>query len=141
MSSGSGVGNIIAISGLAATVFTAYKDAPADGCRQISKEVAALQILIDKVAQYFKSANISSGDRHDGQKILTDCQNVLEDLNSLMEKYRRLVCFNRRLAFMGVKLRKEDITTLRERLISSTILVNGFIRRFAAPTFPLHYGY
>ena len=32
MSSGSGVGNIVAILGLTNRVFIAYKDAPVDGC-------------------------------------------------------------------------------------------------------------
>ena len=131
---GWGVGNFIALSGLAARVYIAFKDAP-DGYRNISQEVAVLQVLIDKVAQHFKSTPISSNDRHDGQNALKSCQSVLEDLHSLIEKYKRLAFTNKRLVLAAVKLGKKDsdIVTLRERLKSNTFLLNGFVRRFVVP--------
>ena len=52
------MGDIIAISGLAVKVYTAYKDAP-DDYKHISEEVVALKILVDKVAQHFRSTNMS----------------------------------------------------------------------------------
>lgn len=132
-------GNFIAISSLAIKVYAAYKDAP-DGHRHISDEVAALQILIHKVAQHFKGTTISSDDRHDGQKILKGCYNVLENLHSLIEKHKRLASSNKRLVLAGVSLGKEDITALQERLISSTMLLNGFVRRFVCfPVILLHH--
>ena len=131
-SAGWDAGNLIAISSLAIKVYTAYKDAP-DGHRQISEEVAVLQILIHKVAQHFKGTTLSSGDHHDGQKILKGCHNVLENLHSLIKKHRRLASSNKRLVLTGVSLGKEDITALQERLITNTILLNGFVRRFVAP--------
>ena len=126
------VRDIIAISGQAVRAHIAYKDAP-DGYRHISEHIAALQVLIDKVAQLLKGTTISSDDRLDGQKILKGCQSVLQDLSSLIEKYNRLVLINRRLVLKGVKLGKEDITALQIRLISQTGLLNGFIRRFVVP--------
>ena len=54
MSFGCGVGDIIAISGLAIKVYTTYKDAP-DDYRNILDEVRSLRILIDKAAPYFGS--------------------------------------------------------------------------------------
>ena len=121
--------DIFATSDLAVRVYTAYKDAPND-YRRISKDVAALQILIDKVAQHFKSTTIpNSDDRHYGQKVLKGCQGVLQDLHSYIEKYKRLASMNKRLVLNRVKLGK-DITALRVQLISNTILLNGFVRRF-----------
>ena len=122
------VRNIIATSGLAVRVYTAYKDAP-DGYRHISEDVATLQTLIGKAAQHFKGTTISSDDRHDGQKTLKDCQSVLQDLYSFIEKYKRLASINKSLVLDRVKLGKEDITTLQVRLISNTGLLNGFVRR------------
>ena len=122
------VRDIIATSGLAVRVYAAYKDAP-DDCSHISEDVAALQVLIDQVAQYFKNTTLSSDDCYDGQRVLKDCQSVLQDLYSLMEKYRRLASMNKRLVLRRVKLGKEDITTLQVRLISNTGLLNGFVRR------------
>ena len=140
MGFGYGVGDFIAISGLAARVYTAYKDAP-DDCKYISEEVATLQILIDKVAQHFKSSTLSSDTCHHGQKVLQGCQRVLQDLYSLIEKHRRLASNVKGLVLTGVKLGKEDITTLQVRLISNTGLLNGFVRRFVVPTIPVHQSY
>ena len=135
MSFGWGVGDILAISGLAIKVYTAYKDAPEE-YRHISEEVVALQILIDQVAQHFKSATMSSSDRLDGQNTLKGCQSVLKDLNTLIEKYKSLASSNKGLVFKRIKLGNEDISAIRIRLISNTVLLSGFVRRFVFPVFP-----
>lgn len=126
------MGDIIAISQLAVKVYTAFKGAP-DNYGHILEEVEALQVLIDKVEQHFKSTNISINDCHDGQKVLKGCQSVLTDLDSLIEKYKCLASTNKRLVIKRAKLGNEDIATLRTRLISSTVLLNGFIQRFNIP--------
>ena len=124
--------DIIAISGLAVRAHIAYKDAP-DGYKHISEDVAALQVLIDKVARHFKSTNISSHDHQYGQKLWNRCQTVLEDLNSFIEKYKRLAAINKGFIFGTVKLRSKDITALHSQLISETVSMNGFVRRFVVP--------
>ena len=121
-------GSFIALSGLAIRVHIAYKDAP-DGYRHISEEVEVLQTLIDQAIQHFKSTTISSDNHLDGQKILKGCWNVLEDLNSLFEKYKRRASINQRIAFMGVRIGKENIISLQQRLIFNTALLHGFVRR------------
>ena len=126
---GWGVGDIIAISRLAVKVYTAYKDAP-DDYRHISDEVESLQIIIKKAARHFEGTTIDNNSRPEGQKVLKGCQNVLEDLNSLIEEYHCLASANTSQIIMRVKLRTEDIPTLRARLISNTGLLNGFIQRF-----------
>ena len=60
-----------------------------------------LRTLIDRAAQHSKSTTISNDDFHYGQKILKDCQGVLEDLNSLFEKFNRLASTNKRFIFGG----------------------------------------
>ena len=135
------MGDIIAISGLAVKVYTAYKDAP-DDYKHISEEVVALKILVDKVAQHFRSTNMSSNDRNDCQKVLEGCRSVLKDLNSLIEKYKSLASTtNKRQVFKRIKLSKEDIATLRVRLISNTVLLSGFVRRFVVPAIPFQQFY
>ena len=125
------VRDIIAVSGLAVRVHLAYKDAP-DHYRHISEDVAELRVLLDKVAQHFKSTNINSHDHQYGQKLWNGCRTVLEDLNSFIEKYKKLVAINK--GFIGtVKLGNKDITALHSQLISKTALMNGFVRRFVVP--------
>ena len=122
------VHDIIAITGLAVRISIAYKDASND-YRHISEEVAALKLLVDKVAPHFQSTPISREDYEYGEKVLKDCQGVLEDLNSFIGKYQKLASINQRLVLNRVKLGKEDITVLQVQLISKTVLLNGFIRR------------
>ena len=121
------VRDIIVISGLAIRTSIAFKEAPRD-YRHISEDAAVLKHLIDRVSPHFKRITISSNDRHHGQEVLKGCQSVLEDLMALIEKYKRLACINQRLVLNGVKLGKENITTLQVRLMSNTSLLNGFVR-------------
>ena len=130
---GWGVGDIIAISGLAVKVFTAYKDAP-DHFRHISDEVKSLQIIIKKTAQYFESTTLGSNNWQECQEVLKGCQNVLEDLNSLIEKYNGLASGNTGHVLQRVKLGTEDIATLRARLTSNTTLLSSFIQRSGIST-------
>ena len=71
------VHDIIAIAGLAIRVSIDYKDAPAE-YRHISKEVASLKLLVEKAAPHFTSTAMSEEDYHYGEKVLKDCQSVLE---------------------------------------------------------------
>ena len=128
MSFGCSVGDLIAMSRLAVRVYTAYENAP-DDYQHISEEVAALRILIDKAARHFRSTTLSSDDHHYGQKALADCQSVLEGLNSFMEKYKSPASTNKTLVFTRGK---GDITALQERLISKTVLLKGFVRKFVS---------
>lgn len=127
------VGNFIALSGLAMKVHTDYKNILHD-YRQISEEALALHVLSGKAAQHLKGTAISSDDQCYGRKVLRGCQDVLEELNSLVERYKSLAAINERLA--KVKLSKGGIIVLQERLISDTVLLNGFIRRFVIPESP-----
>ena len=132
------VGDLVVISQLAVKVYSAYKDAPSN-YKHISKEVKTLQITIDKAVQHFESTSLSDNDRQLGQEALEGCQSVLEDLNSLIEKYKSLASTNTRQVFKKVKLGGEDIATLRSRLISNTVSLNGFIQRFDIPTITIKY--
>ena len=133
------VHDIIAIAGLAIRVSIAFKGVP-DAYRHISKEAAALKSLVDKVSPHFKGTTISREDYHYGEKVLKDCQSVLADLNSFIQKYKTLASINKRLVLNRVKLGKDDITVLHVRLISMTVLLNGFLRRCVVYCL-LHYSY
>lgn len=125
--------DIAVIPQLAERVYSAYKDAP-NNYRHISMEKNSLNVLIDKAVQYFQNAPLSVSDKNEGKEVLQGCQNVLRDLNSLVEKYHSLASANTSQVFKKVKLGGEDITTLRTRLISHTVLLNGFIQMFDIPT-------
>ena len=123
------MGDIAAISTLAVKVITAYKNAP-DSYRHISEEVRSLQILINKAAKYIGGTPLSNDDQQEGLEVLKGCQSILEDLDSLIRKYNSLASATTGQVFKKIKLGAEDIATLRSRLISNTVLLNGFIQRF-----------
>ena len=148
MSFGYGV-DIMAISGLALKVYTAYKDAP-DDYRNIADEAKSLHIIIEEAPRHFESTTLSNKKQQRGKEVLEGCQNVLRDLDALIEKYNALAPANlpegqghatRLLAnanasqvFRRIKLGTEDIVTLRARLTSNTLLLNSFIQRLDIAT-------
>ena len=138
MSLGCSVGDIMAISGLAVKVYSAYKDAPGD-YRNISDEVKSLDIIINNAAEHFKSTALSDNKRREGQEVLRGCQNVLEDLDALIVKYNSLASASTSQVLQRIKLGTEDIATLRARLTSNTTLLNGFIQRFGILTSSRYY--
>ena len=94
------MGDIMAISGLALKVYTAYKDAP-DDYRNIADEVNSLHIIINEAAQHFGSTALSNKKQQGGTKILEGCQNVLKDLDALIEKYNALASANTSQVFQA----------------------------------------
>ena len=129
------MGDVMAISRLALKVYSAYKDAP-DDYRNISDEVKSLHIIIGNATQHFKSTTLSDNKRQEGHEVLNGCRNVLEDLDSLIIKYNSLASGSASTSqvIQRFKLGTEDIATLRARLTSNTVLLNGFIQRFDTPT-------
>lgn len=132
------MGSVIAISQLAAKVFAAYTDAP-DEYRHISERVMSLQIIINTAVQNCESTTLNEHYLEEGQEVLQGCWGILEDLNSLteriawLEKYNSLAFASTRLVLKRITLGTEDITTLRQRLISNTALLQGFIQRYDVP--------
>ena len=125
-----GVGNIIYLSKLAAKVYTAYRDAPDDYKHiSISEEVMSFQSMINTAAQHFERTPFSDNDLQECQEVFTGCENILEDLNSLF-KNSGLTSTHASEVQKRVKPGAEDITALKARLMSSTILLNSFIQRF-----------
>ena len=127
------MGDIMAISGLALKVYTAYKDAP-DDYRNIADEVNSLHIIIEEAARHFESTTLGDKKQQRGKEVLVGCQNVLKDLDALIEKYNALVSSDRSQVFQRIKLGTEDIVTLRARLTSNTTLLNSFIQRLDIAT-------
>lgn len=146
---GWGVSNIIAVSSLVVRVSTIYrgittisslvvkaykvfKDGP-NKYNRILEEAKSFKIIVDGAIQYFKTTALNDQKQLEGQEILQGCQNILKDLHAFIEKYKSLAFVNRRQGRQIIKrfkLGNEDVATLRARLISNTILLSNFMRRF-----------
>ena len=128
-----GVGDILELSRLAwdvYTMFTAYKDAPED-FRNISDEIKSLHIIVDRNKHKFQDKALNSDEQVQLQEILQGCTNVLRDLDKLRTKYMSLGSAqgSSSQAIDRIKLTQENITELRARLTSNTMLLNTFIAR------------
>ena len=79
-------------------------------------------------------ARLSSDSQQDGQDILEGCHNLLKELDVIIVKYNSLASGNTPEALQRFKLSiAEDITPLRDRLISNTTLLSSFILLDNAP--------
>ena len=134
MSFGYGIGDFLAVSKLAWDVYTAYKDAPGD-FRNISDEIKSLHIIINRDKKKLQDKILNSDEQTELQEILQGCTNVLRDLDKLHIKYMSLES-GRGSSSQAIgrikwslKWSQEDITELRARLTSNTMLLNTFIAR------------
>ena len=129
MSFGFGVGDVIAVSTLAARVHSCYKDAP-DEYKYILEDVRSLQIIIDGAKHYFENSTLSGDKCLEAQEVLQGCQSVLQELDCLVTKYQSIAIPKRWQFWKRVKFGNKNIMALRTRLTSNTILLSNFIRRF-----------
>ena len=128
MNFGYGVGDFIAVSKLAWSVYTGYKDAPED-FRNISDEIKLLHIIVDRHKDKFQDKTLSLDEQTQLRDILQGCTNVLEDLDKLRIKYMRLGSAqgSSSQAIDRIRWSQENIAELRARLTSNTTLLNTFI--------------
>ncbi|KAF8419516.1 hypothetical protein EV426DRAFT_644774 [Tirmania nivea] len=130
MSFGYSVGDILAISKLAWDVYNVYKDAP-DDFRNISDEIKSLHIIMDNNSLRVKlqDPKMTLEERKRVQEILQGCTNVLKDSDRLLDKYKSLGSTpgSSSRALDRVNWGKENISELRSRLTSNTILLNTFV--------------
>ena len=130
MSFGFGVGDFLAVSKLAWDVYTAYKDAP-EGFRNSSDEIKSLHIIVDRNKNKFQDKALNSDEQVQLREILQGCTNVLGDLDKLHTKYMSLGSAqgSSSQAIDRIKWSQENISELRARLTSNTMLLNTFIAR------------
>ena len=126
------LGDLLSIASLALRVYTAYQDAPGD-YRHILEEVKSLHVIIEEGVQHFKSTTPCCSQQRKGKEILQGCQSVLEDLDAFIEEYKGLASASKRKVRTRVSFGLKSIADLRARLISNTILLNGFVQRFVNP--------
>ena len=124
--------SIVAISSLVVKLYKVFKDGSGD-YRRISEEAKSLRITVDGAVHFLKSTTLNKRKQLEGREILQGCQNILRDFDAFIKNYKSLASSNQwqwRQVFKRFSPGSEDNTTLRIRLISNTILLSNFIRRF-----------
>ena len=146
MSFGYGVGDVIAVSTLARTIWGRFRDA-SDQFHAIQQEyilevlasfiavlisfsVFGLHRLLDDVANNLSGLQITDEQRDSLSKLVEGCRIVLDDTEKLIRKNEILDTKSSGISSRKVlKKLKWDSTTvneLRNRVISSTAILNGF---------------
>lgn len=139
MSFGYGVGDCIVIGRLAYKTFEYFKEAP-ETFHYLHTEVLALHSALERAKQTLRNAALPSQSQSDLNTIFKNCDNVLRSLNELTVKYKR-VGEKTKSPVDRIRFSNEDIGTLRQRLIASTMLLTMFMALvdtiFALPVFLL----
>jgi hypothetical protein len=126
MSFGYSVGDIVAIGTLAWGVFKSCKEAP-ESFGNISSEVLSLHAVL-KEAEETIFVRPLSANRQEGLKAVGDgCHGVLKDLDKLVKNYESLGTQTKR-TWDRMRWNTGNVSELRARLISNTLLLNTWIR-------------
>lgn len=124
MSFGFGIGDFITISTLAWRTYKSCKDS-SDNFNSISSEVASLHIVLKEVEESLSGQTLSGSQETQLRTLGNGCNDVLNDLNMLVEKYNSFGTNSQR-TWDRVKWGREDIQSIRERLISNITMLNTF---------------
>lgn len=116
MSFGFGVGDFIAVGTLAARLYAAYRDAPAE-YSAIAQDLMSLHITLEQLSHDLSDQKITFSEKHDSLvQLVTNCHDVLRELDDIHEKYLALAT-ERRFNWRRLRLRGEDIDGIRGRLM------------------------
>jgi hypothetical protein len=125
MSFGWSASDFVTLTKLAWKTYKSCKDAP-DSFSGVSQEALSLHAVLKETEEVLAESqlSVSEGKR---LKVITDgCTNVLKELDSLVTKYESLATSSKR-AWDRMRYAIEDITELRSRLMSNTILLTAFL--------------
>jgi len=120
------VGDVIAVSTLAWSVYKSCKDAP-QHFHEISGEVSRLHIILKEIGEVL--ADLKEGLKPSREaelrELATGCQDVLTDLEELLSKFRSLGSRSRR-TFDRLRWSQDDVTALRNRIMFNITLLGTF---------------
>jgi len=128
MNAGYGVGDVIAVSALAWSVYKSCKDSPQQ-FREISGEVKRLHIFLKEVGEVLTNLNEGLKPSKEArlQELTTGCQEVLTDLEELLSKFKSFKLGSRsRCIFDRFLWSQGEVTALRDRIVSNTTLLGAF---------------
>jgi hypothetical protein len=126
MSFGYSVGDFVAVTQLAWTVYKSCRDAP-ESFNNISTELLSLHAVLKEVEEIISEQPLSETRRHHLATISHGCKCVLEDLRALVKKYESLGSQSKR-TWDRMRWGSNDIAELRARLTSNVVLLTAFLR-------------
>lgn len=131
MSFGYGVGDIIAVSTLARTIWGRFRDA-SDQFNAIQTDVFGLHRVLDDIANNLSGTQLTDKQANDLLVLIEGCRGVLDDTEKLIRKNESLgtessgVSSRTQKALRKLKWDSATVNELRDRMISSTTFLNAF---------------
>jgi len=124
MNAGYGIGDIIAVSQLAWSVYTSCKEAPSN-FGSISSEVHSLHIVLKKTEEVFLTRQLN-GDTEGLRELVIGCREVLTDLENLLAKFKRLGDGNSMVTLNRFRWSQGNVTALRDHIVSNSTMLGAF---------------
>lgn len=122
----SAIGPVLSAARLAWTVYKACKAAP-DSFNNISGEVLSLHAVLKEVEETLTGQKLSSARQARLGTITSGCGSLLEDIEAVVKKYESLGTQSKR-TWDRLNWDSEQISQLRARLTSNTVLLSAFLR-------------
>ena len=124
MSFGFSVGDFLAVGQLSWKVYKKCKDSPGSYA-ELSNEVGALHNVMKETEELCSQQDLTPQQENRLLKCQQGCRDVLENLDRLLIKYESLGTNSRR-TFDRMGFAAEDMTGIRERLISNVSIFDAF---------------
>jgi hypothetical protein len=118
--------HVISVATLAWKVYKSCKEAP-ESFGHIAIDVASLHAVLKEVEETVFAQPLSPARQERLKTVGDGCYLVLKDLDRLVQKYESLGTQAKR-TWDRMRWGNEDVSELRARLMSSTLLLNTWIR-------------
>lgn len=134
MSFGFSISDFVTVPAFAWKVYTSCKES-SQSYKDLSGEVCSLHIVLREVEEYVSRYPLEG----DGERRLLEvgkgCHDVLKDLEGVLERYESLGTHSQR-TWDRMRWGLEDVSRIRERLISNTALLTALNTTLSRSLFP-----
>lgn len=124
MSFGFSVGDFLAVGQLSWKVYKKCKESPGSYV-ELSNEVGALHNVMKEIEELFSQQDLTPQQENRLLACQRGCEDVLNDLDRLLVKYESLGTNSRR-TFDRMGFAAQDMTGIREKLISNVSMLDAF---------------
>lgn len=125
MSFGYSISDVVFLSNLAWKTYNSCKEAP-DSFANVRQETLSLHAVLKETEEVLSECNLTPAQQQRLHTLCDGCKSVLEDLDGLIQKYQNLGTNSQR-TWDRLKWGMENTNDLRNRLVSNTTLLSGFL--------------
>ena len=120
------MGDFAVLGQLAWKIYKTCKDAP-ESFQNLSQEVSSLHIVLKELEEIYSDAPLSTAQQSRLETVGDGCRAVLEDLQGILDRYNSLGTKTKR-TWDRLGWGSKDVSELRSRLISNTVLLTALVK-------------